>query len=232
MYNRAGFSVTPVPMSESEGQIPQPQPSQPAPQKFFHIPQKLGIAAAAALVIILGLVIFYPATTRSLATLNVICRHNLRSADLSLIVDGQTALTQQITGTVKKRFGVLDKRVEGSFSKALTLPSGEHVVQVRVTSASDHFDQSKQLGINLLPHGEGTIAVSTHSNAIAVVYQGPPVAPVQESSSGYSGTIRSIAVTILGSAVSALIGFMVQEFLKSKKEARRVEREKTTTAAG
>ena len=45
------------------------------------------------------------------------------------------------------------------------------------------------------------------------------VAPEAENGSGYSAVLRSMLVMIFGSAVSAAIGFVVQEFLRSKKTA-------------
>ena len=170
------------------------------------------------MVVLFVIAVVYP-TARASGKLNLICRHPFRSADLVVVVDGKTTLTQQITGTSKKRFGFIDKRVEGSFSKALVLPSGEHVVQVRLTSAADGYNQSKRVGSHLTPQGETTLAIGAQRSSLSTIYQGPPVSPVEESCGGYTSYARSILVTVFGSAVSAFIGFMVQEFLKSRKEA-------------
>jgi len=55
-------------------------------------------------------------------SLNLVCRHNLRTADLSVFVDGRPAFSDQVSGTAKKRFGVFDKKVEGTFSKTFVFP--------------------------------------------------------------------------------------------------------------
>ena len=198
---------------------PIPEPQKPASvgllqRVFRHIPRKVWFAIVAGLLALVGLVFL---TSSGSATLNVICRHSLRSAALTVFIDGKVAFTQQIAGSVKKRFGVLDKRVEGSFSKSLKVPSGEHVVQVHLSSAADGFDQTRQVGVNLLADKEATVAIGTQRNGMSVIYQGPPVSPTGDSSSSYFGTLRSIAVTVFGSAVSAAIGFMVQEFLRARK---------------
>jgi hypothetical protein len=52
---------------------------------------------------------------------------------------------------------------------------------------------------------------------MSLVYQGSATAPRKNLGSAYSDTLRSILVTLLGSAASAVIGFAVQEFLRSKK---------------
>lgn len=170
---------------------------------------------AAAVLAILAVTVHY-LPSRADATLNLICHHNMRSAELTVLIDGKLVLSQQITGTVKKRFGVLEKRTEASFAKALKLPAGEHVMQVRLVSAADAYDQSHRLGINLPSQKEATVAVGAQRSALSVVYQGPPVSPTSDTGD-YFTYVRSILVTVLGSAVSAMIGFTVQEFLKSRK---------------
>jgi len=203
---------------------------QPWWRRLVHrIPPKAWFAIAAAILALAGLV-FYPAASRTPATLNVILRHNFRSAELSVLIDGRVAFTQQVSGSVKKRFGILDKRAEGEFSKTLSVSAGEHVVQIHVRSAAEGVDQTKQVGVNLLPKSDATVAISAQRSGMSVSYQGPPVAPVQDNANGLYSTVRSIALTIFGSAVSATIGFMVQEFLRSKKSARETERQKSTAA--
>lgn len=140
----------------------------------------------------------------------------MRSAELTVLIDGKVVLSQDVSGAVKKRFGVLEKRTEASFSKALKLPAGEHVMQVRLVSAGDSYDQSHRLGINLPADKEAVVAVGAQRNSLAVIYQGPPVSPTPDPSD-YFTYIRSIVVTVLGSAFSAMIGFTVQEFLKSRR---------------
>lgn len=199
-----------------------PEPQAPVPSSGNKLPdhsQKLSrkalYAIAAAILAILAIVVhFLPSGAHG--TLNVICRHNMRSAELTVLIDGKLVLTQEISGVVKKRFGVLEKRSEASFSRALKLPAGEHVMQVRLVSAADSYDQSHRLGINLAPQKEVTVAVGAQRNALSVVYQGPPVSPTSDTGE-YFNYVRSILVTVLGSAVSAMIGFTVQEFLKSRK---------------
>ncbi len=169
-------------------------------------------------VVLVGLALF-TFLLRSSATLNLICRHNLRSAELSVFVDGKLVHVEQVSGTAKKRLGLFDTRIEGSFSKALAIAAGHHVIQVRLRSAVDGFDQSKSCGVYLVPGKNATVVVNTSRGGMWLAYQGPPVETANETVSGYSNSLRTVLVTVLGSAVSAAIGFFVQEALRSKKSS-------------
>jgi hypothetical protein len=178
------------------------------------LPRKMRLALLAGSFFALACFLYAFLSSGS-ATLNVVCRHSFRSAELSVFVDGKLNHSEQISGIAKKRFGLFDTRVEGSFSKSLAVPAGEHLVQVRLRSATDGFDQTKQCRINLPAGKDATVVVSTQRGAMSLAYQGP--AAGTETASGYFNSLRTVVVTVLGSAVSAAIGFVVQDFLRSRK---------------
>jgi hypothetical protein len=181
------------------------------------IPPKARLAVLTGLLVLVGLAV-YTSLVGGSATLNLICRHDLRSADISVSIDGRTTYTDHISASPKKLFAILGKRGE-TFSKSLTVPSGEHVVQVHLSSATDGFDQTKQRELNLLPGNETTLRIDAQRNGMSLVYPGPVTAPTKNLGSALPDSLRSILVTLLGSAVSAAIGFVVQEFLRSRKAA-------------
>jgi hypothetical protein len=160
--------------------------------------------------------------------LNLICRHNFESAELSVFVDGRLAYSDQISGTVKKRFGFLDKKIEGTFSKTLNISQGEHVIGVRLQSRAEGFDQTKQIEVNLIRGKESSILVSAQKGDLALSYKGAPASSTIDAAPGYFSTLRSLLFTVIGSVVSAAIAFGVQEFLKSRKAALMVERTSKT----
>jgi hypothetical protein len=151
--------------------------------------------------------------------LTVVCRENFRSAELSVYVDGSLAFSDQISGNAKKRFGILDERIEGTLSKVLSLPLGDHVVRAHLTSVADRFDQTKQVEVNLVSGKESTVSITAPRGELSLAYQGPSLGAVKDSGMLPSGPLRSMLVTVAGSVVSAAIGFGVQEFLKTRKEA-------------
>jgi hypothetical protein len=181
------------------------------------IPPKARLAVLTGSLVLVGLAV-YTSLSGGSATLNLICRHDLRSADISVSIDSKPTYTDHISTSPRKLFGIFGKRGV-TFSKSLAVPSGEHVVQVHLSSATDGFDQTKQRELNLLSGNEATLLIAAQRGGMSLVYQGPVIAPTKNLGSVYSDSLRSILVTLLGSAVSAAIGFGVQEFLRSKKAA-------------
>jgi len=180
------------------------------------IPRSVRVAFLAVSIAVFTLAI-YAILFRSTATLNLVCRHNLRNAELSVSIDGKLVHVEQISGSAKKRFGLFDTRIEGSFSKALAVPTGHHVIQVHVRSAADGFDQIKSCGVNLVSGQEASVVVTTSRGGMSLAYRGPAVEAAEPIVSTYFNSIRTILVTVFGSAVSAAIGFVVQEALRSRK---------------
>ena len=156
------------------------------------------------------------------ATLNLICRHALRSADISVSIDGKTIYADHISASPKKFYEILGKRSE-TFSKSLTVPSGNRVVEVHLSSAADQFDQTRQCDLSLPPGKEATLLIDAQQSGMSLVNKGSATAPARNLEPAYSDSLRSVLVTLLGSGVSAVIGFFVQEFLRSKKTTQAAE---------
>ena len=174
----------------------------------------VGVLVGAVLLAVLGVRAYLAGGS---AVLNLVCRHNLRAADLAVYIDGKLSYTEQLSGSAKKRFGIVGPRVAKTFSKSLVVPSGERVVNVHLKSAADGFDQEQSCSLNLPPGKAGTLVIAMQQNGMSLTFQGSPVAPAESAGSGYRDSVRWILLTVGGSAVSAGIGFMVQEFLRSRK---------------
>jgi len=182
------------------------------------IPPKARLATCLGLLVLIALGIYSYATSGS-STLNLVCRHNLQSAELSVSIDGEQVLSDLVSGSVKRRFGFLDKKVEGTFSKVLAVQPGKHNVKVELKSAPERFDQTRQIAVNLVSGREATVVITAQRGELALATQGSPEISGKDSDPSYSGSLRSILFTVLGSVASAAIGFIVQEFLRTKKEA-------------
>jgi len=220
------LSYNPVDMTETPVPIPRPTHFTVAAdlvaatfrRVLQWIPPKARLAVCLGSLALTGLAIYTYRSSDS-GSLSLICRHSLRTAELSVFVDGSQTFSDQISGTVKKRFGILDKRVEGTLSKTLTVSLGEHIVRVRLKSSPEQFDQTKQIVVNLVSGKEATVVITAQRGELSLAYQGPAVVPVKDSGPAYSGSLWSILVTVMGSAMSAAIGFVVQEFLRTRKAA-------------
>jgi len=184
------------------------------------IPPKGRAALITGSIVLISLAL-YTSLTGS-ATLNLICRHPLRSADISVSIDGKTIYSDHISASPKKFYEILGKRSE-TFSKSLTVPSGNRVVEVHLSSATDGFDQTKQCDLNLPPGKEAILLVEAQQSGMSLVNKGSANVSSRNPESGYSDSLRSVLVTLLGSGVSAAIGFFVQEFLRSKKTTQPAE---------
>jgi hypothetical protein len=182
------------------------------------IPRKARMAVSFGLLVLIPLTVyFYLSNGRG--DLNLICRHNFQSAELTVSVDGKMVFSDQSSGTVKKRFGFLDKKVEGTLSKALSMTLGKHLVRVSLKSPSEQFDQTRQIAVNLISGRESTVTITAQRGDLLLAYDGAPIVSGTASAPAGSNAIWSILMTAIGAVASAAIGFMVQEFLRSRKAA-------------
>ncbi len=182
------------------------------------IPPKARLAVSFGLLVLIPLAV-YSYLSNGRGDLNLVCRHNFQSAELTVSVDGKIVFSDQSSGTVKKRFGFLDKKVEGTLSKALSIPLGKHTVRVSLKSSSEQFDQTRQIAVNLVSGRESTVMITAQRGDLLLGYEGAPVLSDTVSTPEGSSAVWSILMTVMGAVASASIGFMVQEFLRSRKAA-------------
>jgi hypothetical protein len=182
------------------------------------IPTKARLPLFAGVVVLIALAL-YTSLSGGPAILNVVCRHNFQSAELSISVDGKQAYSGDIYGSEKKRLGIgiLGKQIEGTFSKSLRLSYGPHVIEVRLTS--NGFDQTKRYAVDLQRGTDSTLVITPQRGGLSLSYRGATVSASSNQDSSYFDSLRSIVLTALGTIMSAGIGFFVQEFLKSRKAA-------------
>ncbi|MGZ4815099.1 MAG: hypothetical protein ACXVZV_06815 [Terriglobales bacterium] len=154
------------------------------------------------------------------ATLTIAGHHGFRRAEVSVWIDGDLKSTYEVTGSAKKRFGILQK-VEGNFSRSLRVGPGDHVVKLRFHSLTDSSDITRQCNVNVQAHTESTVYVNADRGLLSLSFAGSPsrTRPEPEPRSSYATTLQSIFMAIAGSALSATVGFVVQDFLKSRKAA-------------
>jgi hypothetical protein len=211
-------------MSEIPMASPEPQPHRTAAGRLADIFRRVleWLPPKARLAVFFGLLVMVPLAVYSYLSnghgdLNLICRHTFQAAELTVSVDGKLAFADQSSGTVKKRFGFLDKKVEGTLSKALSLPLGRHTVRVSLKSPSEQFEQTRQIVVNLVSGKESTVTITAQRGDLSLAYEGPPALSNTVSTPEGSSAFWSILMTVMGAVGSAAIGFMVQEFLRSRK---------------
>ena len=171
------------------------------------------------------------------ATLTIAGHHSFRRAEVSIWIDGDLKSTYNVTGSAKKKFGLLQK-VDGSFSRSLRVGAGDHIVKVRFRSLTDNSELTRQCSVSLAARTESTIYINADRGLLSLSFAGSPsrVPESPEPSNGYARMLQSVLMAVAGSALSATVGFVVQDFLKSRKAAasqanRQVSAESQTSSA-
>jgi hypothetical protein len=152
------------------------------------------------------------------ATLTVAGHHGFRRAQVSIWVDGDLKSQYEVSGSAKKRFGVLEK-VDGVFSRSLRVATGDHNLRVRFQSLTDSSDITRQCRVSVQAGTESTVYVNADRGLMSLSFAGsaPRIKSSPEPPSEYAKTLQSIFMAIAGSALSATVGFVVQDFLRSRR---------------
>jgi hypothetical protein len=160
------------------------------------------------------------------ARLQIICEHSFHSAQLSVLLDGSVIYNSNVNVASKKRLGILPKGQTGPeiFSKVIDVPTGKHVVQVRISAPNDGFDQARTAAADFTADRESILQINaTRRNALAVNFEGASTGPLAANASAAPESHPlpknglTIVFSILGTMLSASISFLVQEFWRSHK---------------
>jgi hypothetical protein len=181
---------------------------------------------AITVLLIAAIFAVYAAMPAEQAHLQIICQHSFRSAQLSVLVDGSIVYSTNVNVASRKRLGILPKGQSGPeiFSKLIDVPTGKHVVQVRISAPAEGFDQARSAAADFTSDRESILQVNaTRRNALAVNFDGATTsaAATNASSAPESHPLPKSGITIvfsiLGTMLSASISFLVQEFWRSHK---------------
>ena len=189
-------------------------------RRFLKMPRWTRIGAITIL-LVFALVTVYAFLPAQSARLQIICQHNLHSAQISVLVDGEQVYSGALSA--RKRLGVLPKSASGteSFSKLVSVPAGQHVVLVHISAPGEGFDQARSVAADFTPERESILIVnSTRRNTLAMNFQGASAVVNASAESGSHPLPKSgatILFSILGTMLSASISFLVQEFWRSHK---------------
>jgi len=175
-----------------------------------------------ALVLLLAMVSVYVSLGGDRTKLRLVCSHSFRSAELSVVIDGDVVYTGSINGSAKKRFGLFQKSNSGSFSKTVHVPPGRHAVQVHLMAPAEGYDQVKVSYAAFADEQENVLVISPGRHAaLNLNFQGGAMvqAPtLQTEGRSYPKSAFSILFSVLGTMFSASISFLVQEFWRNHKQ--------------
>ena len=184
--------------------------------QFKRVPLKIRIGVALLAMLLIALGVFSWETAGS-AKLRITCQHTFRSAALSVLVDDTPVYTGTVGGTAKKRLGVFKSNPQNTFSKTIAVQPGKHIVEVRLVSAADNFDQSKNQVVTFSDNKENSLTVSGGRRGIYMLAQGGFTPSPETPLTPYKKYATLVLFSIVGSGFSATISFLVQEFLRGQK---------------
>jgi hypothetical protein len=171
------------------------------------------------------------------APLNLDVRHNVKNVNVTVTIDDRPALETTLNGS-GKRFGVFGKREERVYAKTFDLEPGVRVVRVRVRSAADKYDQTRVERFELGSASVASLRLMVEKSGLAVFADRPPVvqaaaqpAPTPQPRPATASavpptrsvmveiyqTLRSLLIAMAGFVATTAAGFVVQEFLLSRK---------------
>jgi hypothetical protein len=185
---------------------------QHARQWAARVPVKARIVLGLFLVAALLMALHTTLTAKD-ASLHLKLKHGFHNAQVSVWVDGDLAYSGKVTGSPKKRFGLIPTdSVQGSLSEIIPVRSGPHKVRVRI-EADDATMQEDGISGDFAHNAERDLSVSARQSGLSLSWLGTSIAPPESSSSfgWFSRYAGSLLLTIGGSILSALTGYAIKE---------------------
>lgn len=164
--------------------------------------------------ILLGIATFL---LRPSATLTLVCRHDFRTADLTVSIDGEVVHTETITGAVVRKWLGAVERTQGTYTCTFPVSSGTHEVGIRLQAPG--YDRTRSVQGEFIRGKESILSVDSGrglSLAWRVAEHAGLAAEAPGASPGWMKHAGAILLTIFGSILSASVGVAVQEFLRSR----------------
>ena len=169
----------------------------------------LGFSLAAAL-----LMAVYTAFTAKDASLHLKLQHGFHEAKVSLWVDGDLVFSGKVTGSPRKKFGLIPTDLmQGSLSQIIPVRSGHHKVSIRI-EPDDAAAQEDSVSGDFVANAERSLSVTARRSSLSFSWQGSTGSPPVETSSSFMWFSRyagSFFLTIVGSIVSAVAGYVLRE---------------------
>jgi hypothetical protein len=147
------------------------------------------------------------------ASLRLKLQHGFRNAQVLVWVDSDLAYSGKVTGSAKKRFGLIPTdSVQGSLSEIIPVRSGQHKVEVRI-EPDDSTAQQDSIRGYFEHNTQRDLSVSARQSGLSLSWLGTSISPTETTSSSgwFSRYAASFLLTIGGSIVSALTGYAIKE---------------------
>jgi hypothetical protein len=142
-----------------------------AHQCVARVPAKARILLGLFLIAVL-LMAIHTAITAKNASLHLKLQHDVRNAPISLWVDDNLAYSSKVTGSTKKRFGLIPAdSAQGNLSQIVPVRSGRHTIRLRI-EPDDGAMQEDSISGDFSYHTERDLAVSARQSRLSISSQG------------------------------------------------------------
>jgi hypothetical protein len=187
---------------------------------FYQHAKEWGTSVPVKVRIVFGLFLFaavlmavHTALTARDGSLHLRVQHGFHEAQVSVWVDGELAFSNKISGAPRKKFGLIPTdSMQGSLSQIIPVRSGHHTVRVRIEPDNAAM-QEDTTSADFAANSERSLLVSARHSSLSLSWLGSGSAPVDTSSSfaWFSRYAGSLFLTIAGSIMSAVVGFVLRE---------------------
>jgi hypothetical protein len=146
------------------------------------------------------------------ATLKLRVQHSFKSAQIAIFIDGDSRYTGKLNGTAKRRFGARNN-AQGSFSQTFHLRPGTHVVRVQIKSPTDGYNESAEMPLELAAHQKHEVLVTGDRRTVTLraPTQVTEASATDSAPTWYQTYFMSLSLTLSGTVVSMLFGYLVQQ---------------------
>jgi hypothetical protein len=186
----------------------------PCARLLRRIPAKLLIAFFVLLGVVVFVLAVHTTTPSGTANLHVNLQHTLHSAQLKIWVDDHLTYQGRISGSMRKRFGLIPGTVQGSFSHTVRVPAGKHAVRMQVSALGEGYEEEASLQGEFPVNGEVSLVAAAKRHNLDLAWQGISAAAVDPGPAWYVKYGGSLLMTVAGSIVSAITAFLIRELPK------------------
>jgi len=161
------------------------------------------------------------------ASFRVSVQHSFRSAKLNLFVDDQLVLARDLSIT-KKRLNIFG-HAQGVFSHSVRISAGQHRVRMHIWEPNGSYNQTRENSVEFARDPEAHLQVICGSRGGMALNWDNLAEPSQEygttpvsskaSASSLPKYLISVFLSLLWTGGSALVGFYLQEYMRSRRRA-------------
>jgi hypothetical protein len=168
--------------------------------------------AVLLLVVAIGIFTWRFGNLGKTSTLKLRVQHSFKSADIAVFVDGQQAYKGKLNAQSRRRFGFRDN-AQGSLSRNISLTPGKHVVRVQINSPAEDYSERSETLLDFVSGSDRVLIVTADTRSMRMASQTPGSSPTDAAPSWYHSYFASLSLTISGSVVSALFGYLMQQLI-------------------